>query len=332
MKIRICAAFLLVALIGAFAGCQITIPETVAQDILSVINSVPSVTEPFTTVFFTENSEPATEATTSEPVTEAPPETIPQTTEKVTEPQIQETSDDTEEELYKPVGPSEEPVKPSSGDESGFVPEPGKKYIAFTFDDGPHYELTYMFVDKLAEYGGKGTFFVVGNRLDSAGAAAVKYAYDKGNEIAVHGYTHTVYYDSCSDTQFKSELSKTAKAIKKATGFTPTLMRPIGGAITDKRVGTCGYDVILWNVDSNDWRFSSRGSDKNKNIKTIYNNIVNHTDENDIILMHEIYYNTYDAFSLVIDKLYNDGYRFITVSELLDRSQGSTGNLYYSAD
>lgn len=290
----------------------------------AVASTAVTSTAPLTTATADETATATTASVTTEAVTAVISATA------ITSPQVIQVQNPEPTEK-----PATKPTKPATEDESvATKPNGDYKYIAFTFDDGPHYELTYMFADKLAEYGGKGTFFVVGNRLDSAGSAAVKYAYDLGNEIAVHGYTHTKYYDSCSDKEFESELSKTANAIKKATGCEPALMRPIGGAISNSRVKSCGYDVILWNVDTEDWRYSYRGTanDKKQNVNTIYNNIIRATDENDIILMHEIYYNSYDAFSKAIDKLYKEGYRFVTVSELLGRSEDSKNHLYYSAD
>lgn len=321
MKRKFTLLILLLLFATTAAGCSLV--QKPSESTTTEVTTAPTEASTVDEVTTSEKTSSATTAvTTALPTETATPIQVipvvkPEPTEKPTE--------------TKPETKPAKPAKLATADETEESPPNGDyKYIAFTFDDGPHYELTYMFADKLAQYGGKGTFFVVGNRLDSAGAAAVKYAYDLGNEIAVHGYTHTKYYDSCSDKEFKSELSKTAKAIKKATGFTPTLMRPIGGAITNDRVKSCGYDVILWNVDTEDWRYAY--GDTKQNVKTIYNNIIRATDENDIILLHEIYYNSYEAFSKAVDKLYKDGYRFVTVSELLGRSEDSKNHLYYSAD
>ncbi len=239
------------------------------------------------------------------------------------------SEDPTEPQINRPSKPA------SSGDEvpaTNPTADKRYKYIAFTFDDGPHYELTYKFADKLAEYGGVGTFYVVGNRIHGEQEKAMKYAYDLGNEIGVHGYTHEYYYNSCSESRFKSELSKTANKIQEVTGEYPLTMRPIGGGITSSRVKSSGFVVVNWNVDSNDWSYTGRGSSKNQNINAIYNNVIKSTDENDIILFHEIYYNSYDAFCKVIDKLYKKGYRFVTVSQLLGVDKDDVGTFYYSAD
>ncbi len=290
-------------------------------------------TEAFTTV-----------PSTTQPITETVPDTTvkevfyaPITSNKVSS----DLPDPTEPPTpvvkpTKPVNPNatgDEATHPATQRPTHTTDNKNYKYIAFTFDDGPHYELTYKFVDKLAQYGGVGTFYVVGNRIHGEQANAMKYAYDMGNEIGIHGYTHEYYYDTCSDATFRSELSKTAKLIKNITGEAPLTMRPIGGGITSSRVKSSGYAVINWNVDSNDWRYTSRYSNsvKKQNVNTIVNNVLNSTDEGDIILFHEIYYNSYDAFCKVVDNLYKRGYRFVTVSQLLALDDSDRGKLYYNA-
>jgi len=99
----------------------------------------------------------------------------------------------------------------SSSEDMSVNAEP-KKRVAITFDDGPHNVRTALIVDELAKYGYHATFFVVGNRVDGTdynGSSGLKYAADAGNEIGVHGYTHSYYYDSCDDATYRDELSKT---------------------------------------------------------------------------------------------------------------------------
>ena len=204
----------------------------------------------------------------------------------------------------------------------------GIKYIAFTFDDGPSSTYTKKIVDKLASYGGRGTFFVIGNRLNSTTGAAIQYAAQKGNEIGIHAYTHEYKYSSCSEAVYKSELSKTADAIHKyLPNYNITLMRPVGGSITSSRVASCPYAVINWNVDSEDWRYKSPTGSSSK-INTIYNKTVKNVKNGDIILMHEIYKNSYEAFCKAVDDLYKKGYRFVTVTELIGKSNIKAGKKY----
>ena len=141
--------------------------------------------------------------------------------------------------------------------------KPQGKVVALTYDDGPHNVRTKLIADELEKYGYHATFFVVGNRVDGKtynGSAALKYVYEKGNEVAIHGYTHSVYYDECDDARYGRELSRTYDAIKEVVPDAKVrLMRPIGGRITEDRTAECDYSVIMWSVDSEDWKFKGRG-------------------------------------------------------------------------
>lgn len=199
-----------------------------------------------------------------------------------------------------------------------------KKRVAFTFDDGPHTTLTYKFVDKLKEYGASATFFVVGNRLSKSGGAAISYAYENGCEIGIHSYTHeaTLYYDRCTEAEYFSDMQQTADAINLYIPTTVTLMRPPGGNITEERIKNCPYAVITWSVDSLDWKYNSRSDEATieENVNTIVDNVMKDISEGDIVLMHELYQNSYEAFCIIIERLYAEGYEIVSVSELLGDS------------
>ena len=211
-----------------------------------------------------------------------------------------------------------------------------KKRVALTFDDGPqHYEeRTKAIVDELTKYGYTATFFVVGNRIP--GGDALSYAVERGCEIGIHGYTHTFYYDKCTDEQYRNELEKTAAAIERAVpGYKVRLMRPVGGRISDERLAASPYSVILWNVDSADWehKYASGDSDATANAKvqTVVDNVMKTVSDGDVILMHDIYESTYDATVVLLERLYEEGYEVVTVSELFgDRLK--PGEKYLSAD
>ncbi len=225
--------------------------------------------------------------------------------------------------------------KPSSENQSADIPVQTKpnnpneiKYIAFTFDDGPSNTYTKKIIDKFASYGGEATFFVIGNRINDTAGANLQYAVSKGCEIGIHAYTHKYNYSKCTDERYEEELSKTANAIHKyLPDYDIKLMRPVGGSITSDRVASSKYSVINWNVDSNDWRHKKPAGSSSK-VNTIYNNIVKNIKDGDIVLMHEIYQNSYDALCKALDKLYDDGYRFVTVTELIGESNLKPGKKY----
>ncbi len=215
--------------------------------------------------------------------------------------------------------------------------EEGKKYVAFTFDDGPSIR-TMGLLDFIEENDMKVTFFVVGNRLDGKGdagkyAAEVKRASSLGCEIGIHAYTHEYYWSSCSDDIYTSELQKTETLIYENAGYYPIIMRPPGGSITQQRADESEYNIIIWNVDSEDWKNSSRADDATieKNINTIVNNIMDNVKDGSIVLMHDLYVNSVEAFKIASLRLKEMGYEFVTVGELAGLDGETTiGKRYYS--
>ncbi|MBO4325527.1 MAG: polysaccharide deacetylase family protein [Lachnospiraceae bacterium] len=216
------------------------------------------------------------------------------------------------------------PPTPTPTPAPTFTPTPspvpaGVKRVAFTFDDGPAYNgLTVKFAEKLASYGGAGTWFVIGNRINDETAKDLKRAADLGMAIEIHAWTHEYYFDQ-NPNKLDDELQKTADAIEKATGKRPTLFRPPGGNFTDKQVTDISYPVILWSVDTNDWKLKGNSTEEERanNVQKIVDTIMRQTQDGSIVLMHEIYNNSYDAFCIAIDKLAKEGYVFVTVQELI---------------
>lgn len=211
--------------------------------------------------------------------------------------------------------------------------------VALTFDDGPnHYNnRTKNYVDELNKYGYKATFFVVGNRV--MGGDAVKYAVDNGMEIGIHGYTHNVYYDGCTEEAFFREMNLTAEAIhKQVPDYEIKLMRPVGGHISNEIAAVCPYAIIKWSVDSDDWNNTYAPGDGavgedgktgwDRKAEKIADNVLKNVKDGDIILMHDIYESTFDATVILLARLHDMGYEVVTVSELLGTTQ--PGRIYYN--
>lgn len=228
-------------------------------------------------------------------------------------------------------------VTPTPSPTPGPTHAPGKKVVALTFDDGPHSKYTKLIVDKLEEYNASATFFIVGNRVvdkngevEQACADAIKYAVDKGNEVEIHAYTHQYYYNKCSDEIYTNELEKTAQIIEQYTGKAPKFMRPVGGSITSDRVKNCKYAVVIWNCDSEDWKNKSIPGDQAQ-IDKIVNNVMSTVKNRGIILMHEIYENSYLAFCEIMRQLYAQGYEVTSVSGLFGDGNVKPGQKYSTA-
>lgn len=235
-----------------------------------------------------------------------------------------------------PQSPDIDDPKESNSESSSDVPanvEPEtppaatKKRVAITFDDGPHNVRTREIVDELDKYGFTATFFVVGNRVDGQayrGGDTVKYIIEHGHEVGIHGYTHDVYYDECSDAEYDSEIGKTADAIHDIVkDYRIRLMRPVGGYITDERVRDNEYSVIMWNVDSLDYQHAYfpdtelSEAEQKERVDAIVNNVMSEVSDGSIILMHDLYLSTSHATAVILEKLHDEGYEVVSVSELL---------------
>ena len=211
--------------------------------------------------------------------------------------------------------------------------------VALTYDDGPHEKYqdtpsrTRLIVDELDKYGYHATFFVVGNRVDGTeynGGDAMVYAAEHGNEIGIHGYTHNANYADCSDEMFEYEMNETLKAIQnKLPGYEVRVMRPVGGEISSERVTTTPYAVVNWSVDTLDWKLNRPIGDA-ESIEEIVNNALENIKDGDIVLMHDIHYNTYEATVIILQRLNEMGFNVVTVSELLGDDL-QPGRLYTKA-
>ena len=190
--------------------------------------------------------------------------------------------------------------------ENAYDYDPSKKYIAFTFDDGPSKKNTKDIVDYLSNNKAHATFFMLGS-LISSNQDIIKYVKDNNNEIGSHTYNHK-NLKRISMNSVKSEVESTEEVYKLITGEELKLLRPPYGAITDKIKETFNYSYILWNIDTEDWRY--------KDSDYLYNFVINNVNDGDIILMHDIHETTKVAVERILPELYVRGYRVVTVSEL----------------
>jgi peptidoglycan/xylan/chitin deacetylase (PgdA/CDA1 family) len=185
-------------------------------------------------------------------------------------------------------------------------------YIAMTFDDGPSAKLTPKLLDILAAHHIKATFFVLGENVTEH-PEIVERAAREGHEIASHSWSHP-NLAKMSQENVRSQLQRTDDAIKNATGNRPTLFRPPYGSITSREKqwihNQFGYDIILWDVDPFDW--------KRPGPAVVRSRILKETRPGSIVLSHDIHPGTIEAMSSTLDELQAKGFKFVTVSELIN--------------
>ena len=197
--------------------------------------------------------------------------------------------------------------------------EKNKKVVALTFDDGPDGNTTPQALDILAKYKIKATFFVQGKNI-AGNEAILKRMQSKGHEVGNHSWNHPVL-TQLSLEDAKKQITDTESAITSVLGKSSKLMRPPYGAISDDIRNSLDLSFIMWDVDSLDW--------KSKNEAAILTEIQHQTSDGAIILMHDIHQPSVNSLPKVIEYLQEQGYSFVTVSELLNTRLKPHG-IYYS--
>jgi peptidoglycan-N-acetylglucosamine deacetylase len=219
-----------------------------------------------------------------------------------------------------PAAPS--PLKPATYSQA-HVDQP---YVAMTFDDGPSAANTPRLLDMLKQRNIKATFFLIGQNV-AANPDIVRRILAEGHEIGNHTWTHP-QLSKLGDDRVTTEIAKTQEAIKEASGFTPTLLRPPYGAITPRQrewiENQFGLSVILWSVDPLDW--------KRPGPSVVTQRILSQARPGAIILSHDIHKQTIDAMPATLDGLIAKGYKFATVSQLIAMNKpkpatGQTANI-----
>lgn len=179
------------------------------------------------------------------------------------------------------------------------------KMVAFTFDDGPSYN-TIKIVNTLVKYDSKATFFLVGNKIEKY-AKTMDVLVKNGMDIGNHTYSHKEL-TKLRDKEILKEIDLTNEVIYNKTGIKPIFLRPSYGAMNKRIKKLSTMPIIIWNIDTLDWKYHNSNKIKDK--------ILKYVSDGDIILMHDTYVATLNAVEMVIPELKKQGYKIVSVSEL----------------
>lgn len=189
-----------------------------------------------------------------------------------------------------------------------------EKKIALTFDvNWAENEYIYDILDVLNENNAKGTFFIMGgwvNYSDENREKLMKIN-EGGHEIGNHSYIHPSF-TKISHEIMADEIKKTEDIVYAATGSKIKLFRfPSGDYNEDalEYVRSLGYECIQWDVDSIDYKESGA--------EVEYNRVMKNIKEGSIVLFHNNAKYTPQNLKKIITKLTEEGYEFVTVSELI---------------
>lgn len=192
------------------------------------------------------------------------------------------------------------------------------KCVALTFDDGPG-PFDERLLSVLKDNDAKATFFLIGNKV-AANPAGAKRIADAGMEIGSHTWEHPNMTTIPTD-DIAAQFSKANDAIAAATGHQPVLYRPAGGlsdGVVRQTAGQFGLAEILWDVIPFDWANDS-------NTAATRYMLMTYIKPGSVILLHSTYSSTVDLVYQFLPVLRANGYRMVTVSELLGpRAPGSS--------
>lgn len=272
-------------------------------------------------------AEPAPTAEITALPAEAPTPSPAPTAAPTAVPTPEPTAEPTPEPTAEPTATPEPTPEPTATPEP--TKDPARLMVALTFDDGPHPKKTAPLLDLLEQYHIRATFFVLGTSINGETSPLLQRMVDMGCEIGIHGLTHGKI-DNLIPSSLRSKLQKMSQIISDEIegGYTPKLMRPPGGHFSQSTktvTAELGLPIIMWSVDTEDWR-----NPKDKVLRILRNQ----TKNGSIILCHDKGNSTQAALEIFIPELLEQGYEFVTVSELLARhgTPAEPGAVYLCMD
>lgn len=186
-----------------------------------------------------------------------------------------------------------------------------QKVVALTFDDGPWESSTEKVLEILKQNNIKATFYMVGMHLQKHPELGRKVA-EAGHAIGNHTWRHAL--NNLDVATSAEEIGNTARLIYQTTGVQTNLFRPPGGNLAGDLVPYAQrqkYSINLWSVESGDYYMGS---------PLIVDNVLRGVKPGSVVLLHDGGGDrtpTVQALPQIIDALRRQGYRFVTVPELM---------------
>ncbi|MFS0860771.1 polysaccharide deacetylase family protein [Paenibacillus taichungensis] len=193
-----------------------------------------------------------------------------------------------------------------------------EKVVAFTFDDGPHPVYTRQVLEIFRSASGRATFFMIGKEMEAHPEIAAE-VHREGHEIGNHTYTHP----DLTKLTLKAageELQRAESLFQEITGQPTRCFRPPYFGVNDDILSLAaerGYQTIgAVNGDAKDW--------DNPGVEHILEHTRSAVKPGSVLIFHDGYGDrseTVEAVRVLVNELVAEGYRLVTVSELLGFSK-----------
>lgn len=186
-----------------------------------------------------------------------------------------------------------------------------EKIIALTFDDGPNTVTTPQVLDIIEKHGIPASFFVCGSNITPESEQVMRRAAGLGCEIQNHSRTHSDMTKMSPD-EIKAEIDHTSDKVEAAVGIRPRFFRPPYIAVNQLMHEVIDLTFIC-GLGAEDWLDEVSAEER-------YKRIVAQASDGLVILLHDMAGNekTVRAIDMIIPELKEQGYRFVTVSQLFE--------------
>lgn len=184
--------------------------------------------------------------------------------------------------------------------------------VALTFDDGPDSLWTPCILEILSYYKTKATFMCVGEKVRQH-PEVLRRLVKEGHIAGNHSWDHP-HMTKLTAADIRDQVQHTAEEIESIAGIKPCLFRPPYGELNQtvrQEVLQLQNQIILWNVDSEDWK--GLGGPK------IAGKVISHVSSGSIIVQHcagSQSSGTVQALPYIIEVLKEQGYIFSLISDM----------------
>lgn len=195
--------------------------------------------------------------------------------------------------------------------------ETSERVVALTFDDGPVPGPTDQILSMLGEEHVRATFFLNGQSIERHPAEAEKVV-RAGHEIGNHTYSHAHLLGKPLSF-VRREIERTDELIREVAGYTREIhfRSPFGKKliVLPYYLWRSGRQNIFWDVEPESYGAVAESAGQ------ITEHVTERVRPGSIILLHVMFpgrATSLEAVPGVISELKARGYRFVTVSELLE--------------
>lgn len=204
-----------------------------------------------------------------------------------------------------------------------YVGDTGKKVIYLTFDCGYENGNTEKILDALKKHNATGTFFVVGNFLETAPEIA-KRMEAEGHLVGNHTYHHPDMSKISDLSSFQKEVDDVSSLYKQITGKEmPKLYRPPQGKFSRenlKMAKDLGYETFFWSLAYVDWY-----QDKQPTPQQAYSKLLPRIHPGAIVLLHSTSSTNGEILDELLGKWEDMGYEFGVLTDLCTDGKESVG-------